>query len=62
MVIGPGAPHPHFKHKHAHTHEWVSRKMIRVMAKEMYTTVSDSRGEEFAVSAGWLAEDVHLLN
>ena len=35
-------------------HERVSRKMIRAMAKQMYTTVSDSRDEEFATSAGWL--------
>ena len=33
-------------------HKRVSRKMIRVMEKQMYATVSDSRGEEFAVSAG----------
>ena len=35
-------------------HERVSRKMIRAMAKQMYATVSDSRDEEFAASAGWL--------
>uniref|UniRef100_A0A671XQP1 HTH CENPB-type domain-containing protein n=1 Tax=Sparus aurata TaxID=8175 RepID=A0A671XQP1_SPAAU len=35
-------------------HERVARKMIRVMAKEMYATVSDGRGEEFAASVGWL--------
>ena len=35
-------------------HERVSRKMIRAIAKEMYTTVSDGRGEEFAASVGWL--------
>ena len=35
-------------------HERVSRKMIRAMAKQMYSTVSDSRDEEFAASAGWL--------
>ena len=34
--------------------ERVSRKMIRTMAKKMYATVSDSRDEEFAASAGWL--------
>ena len=33
-------------------HERVSRKMIRVMEKQMYATVSDSRDEEFATSAG----------
>ena len=35
-------------------HKRVSHKMIRVMAKQMYATMSDSRGEEFAASAGWL--------
>ena len=34
--------------------EKVSHKMIRAKAKEMYATVSHSRGEEFAVSVGWL--------
>ena len=28
--------------------------MIKVMEKQMYATVSDSRGEEFAASAGWI--------
>ena len=28
--------------------------MIRAMEKQMYTTMSDSRDEEFAASAGWL--------
>ena len=32
--------------------ERVSRKMIRAKTKEMYATVSDSRGEEFAASVG----------
>ena len=35
-------------------HERVFRKMIRVLEKEMYTTVSDSRDDEFSTSAGWL--------
>ena len=35
-------------------HERVSNKMIRAMEKQMYATVSDSRNEEFAASAGWL--------
>ena len=35
-------------------HERVSRKMIRAMAKQMYATVSESRDEKFADSAGWL--------
>ena len=35
-------------------HERVSRKMIRAMEKQMYATVSDSRDEEFATSAGWI--------
>ena len=35
-------------------HERVSRKMIRAMEKQMSATVSDSRDEEFAASAGWL--------
>ena len=39
--------------KRAH-HERVSRKMIRVMEKQMCATVSDSRDEEFAMSAGRL--------
>ena len=37
--------------KQAH-HERVSCKMIRAMEKQMYATVSDSRDEEFAASAG----------
>ena len=28
--------------------------MIRPLAKQMYATGSDSRDEEFAVSAGWM--------
>ena len=39
--------------KQAH-HERVSRKMIRAMEKQMCATMSDSRDEEFAVSAGRL--------
>ena len=35
-------------------HERASHKMIRVMAKQMYATASDSRDEEFAASAGRL--------
>ena len=35
-------------------HERVSCKMFRAMEKPMSATVSDSRDEEFAVSAGWL--------
>lgn len=36
-------------------HLRVSRKMIRMKAKEIYASVSDSRdGEDFAASAGWL--------
>ena len=35
-------------------HQRVSRKMIKVMVKQMSATVSDSRDEEFAVSAGWM--------
>ena len=35
-------------------HERVSHKMIRAMAKQMEATMSDSRDEEFAASAGWL--------
>ena len=31
-------------------HLRVSRKMIRVMVKQMYATVSDSRDEEFATN------------
>ena len=34
--------------------ERVFRKMIRTMAKQMYATMSDSRDEESAASAGWL--------
>ena len=34
--------------------ERASRKMIRATVKQMYATVSDSRDEEFATSAGWL--------
>ena len=34
--------------------ERVKRKMIRVMEKQMYATVCDSRDEELSVSAGWL--------
>ena len=34
--------------------ERVSRKMIRAMVKQMYATVSGSRDEESASSAGWL--------
>ena len=37
--------------KRAH-HKRVSHKMIRAMVKQMYTTISDSRDEEFAASAG----------
>ena len=33
-------------------HERVSCKMIRAMAKQMYATMSDSRDEKFASSAG----------
>ena len=35
-------------------HERVSRKMIRAMEKQMCATMSDSRDEEFAMSAGRL--------
>ena len=43
-------------------HERVSRKMIRAMAKQMNATVSDSRDEEFAASAGWLNHFLHRNN
>ena len=43
-------------------HERVSRKMIRAMAKQMYATVSDSRGQEFAMSSGWLHRFLHCNN
>ncbi|KAM4625025.1 uncharacterized protein ACJ7VT_003510 [Polymixia lowei] len=35
-------------------HIRVSRKMIRAKAKEIYATVSDSNGEYFVASPGWL--------
>ena len=35
-------------------HERVSHKMIRTTEKQMTATVSDSRDEEFATSAGWI--------
>ena len=43
-------------------HERVSRKMIRAMEKQMSATVSDSRDEEFAASAGWLNRFLHRNN
>ena len=43
-------------------HERVSRKMIRVMEKQMSATVSDSRDEEFAASSGWLNHFLHRNN
>ena len=41
-------------------HARVSRKVIR--AKQMYTTVNDSRDEEFVASAGWLNHLIHHNN
>ena len=43
-------------------HEGVSFKMIRGMAKQMYATMSDSRDEEVAMSAGWLSRFLHCNN
>ena len=34
--------------------------MIRAMEKQMSATVSDSREEEFAASAGWINRFLHL--
>uniref|UniRef100_A0A672IHH5 HTH CENPB-type domain-containing protein n=1 Tax=Salarias fasciatus TaxID=181472 RepID=A0A672IHH5_SALFA len=42
--------------------EGVTRKMIRVKAKEMFTTVSDSSDERFSASAGWLDRFLHRNN
>uniref|UniRef100_A0A672HC26 HTH CENPB-type domain-containing protein n=1 Tax=Salarias fasciatus TaxID=181472 RepID=A0A672HC26_SALFA len=43
-------------------HERVTRKMIRVKAKEIFTTVSDSSDERFSASAGWLDRFLHRNN
>ena len=43
-------------------HERVSRKMIRAMEKQMYTTVSDSRDEEFATSTSWINRFLRCTN
>ena len=43
-------------------HERVFCKIIRVMEKQMYATVSDSSDEEFAMSGGWLNHFLHRKN
>ena len=43
-------------------HERVSRKIIRVMEKQMSASMSDSRDEELSVSAGWLNRLLHRNN